>query len=151
MKKVWKILDESIYESYNENNDIQNILNYYGGKLKSDTRNLLGYCLTAIDEYDENNQIVFGGKRTWKFDVKININSKYLSFFEISYVNYIGYPCVFQNKLKADDPIICENSNELKRVLEKVIESENTIVTISKIMYKHYSKEIINKINNNLK
>ena len=102
MKKVWKILDESIYESYNENNDIQNILNYYGGKLKSDTRNLLGYCLTAIDEYDENNQIVFGGKRTWKFDVKININSKYLSILDIK-----EQVCLYchDNKYRKDCPV----------------------------------------------
>lgn len=151
MKKTWKILDESIYDSYDENNDPQKILNYYGRKLKSDTRNLLGYCITGVDEYDQNNEIIFGGKKTYKFDVKININSNYLPFFEVSYKNYTGYPCVFQNKLKDDEPVICNNSTELKFILEKVISSENTIVTISKIMYKHYSKEIINKINNNLK
>lgn len=148
MGRTWKILDEEIYESYDENNKPEKILNYYGRKLKSETRNLLGFCLTVSDEYDHNNQIVFGGKKTLKFDVKININSKYLSFFEITYDKFIGYPCVFYNKLKDDEPIVCQNSNDLKNILDKVIASENTIVTISKIMYSYYSKEIINKINN---
>lgn len=147
MKKTWKILNDVIYESYDKENRPEEILNYYGLKLNKETSNLLGYHLTVCDEYDQNNQIVFCGKKTLQFSVKITINSKYIPFFEVSYNKIIGYPCIFKNMLKNDDGVVCNDAKELKNVLDATIGSENTIVTISKILYSYYSKEIINKIN----